>query len=327
MKNTMTMTGLGLGLLSVVALSACGTTEAGSNDDESSGEEIVLTDSRDKEITLDGPAEDVVALEWKEAEILTSLGVDPVGVAGMDGYQTWAGAIEPLDEDVTTDVGTRKEPSEDAIAKLNPDLVVAEMRNEELVNKLEEFVPVLVTEGNTEDDPLGSTARDVERIATATGTEDAAEELLNDVDERIDEVTQAISESDNADVPFLLADGHVQDSAVTVRLFTERSNLGAVAKAVGLENAWDGESDGQWGLSNTDVESLAEFKDNDLIFMHSNSDNSNIYTEVLSDNDIWASLEFVQNDRLEELPHGTWTFGGPAATLHFLDVLEEIYVG
>ena len=70
----------------------------------------------------------------------------PVGVADVKGYTTWVTAA-PLTADVK-DVGTRGEPSVDAIVALQPDLVVMEAeRDAPLVGQLEEFVPVMVTKG------------------------------------------------------------------------------------------------------------------------------------------------------------------------------------
>jgi len=106
-----------------LVLSGCGTTEAPENS-AASGERITVTDSRGTELTLDGPAEKVVGLEWGVTEHLVALGVMPVGAADAEGYGNWVSA-EPLDDSVT-DVGVRGEPSIDAIAALAPDLVVAD---------------------------------------------------------------------------------------------------------------------------------------------------------------------------------------------------------
>ena len=64
----------------------------------------------------------MVSLEWGETEMLVSLGVQPVGVADIKGYNTWNTAAK-LDGSAK-DVGTRGEPSVDSIAALQPDLIV-----------------------------------------------------------------------------------------------------------------------------------------------------------------------------------------------------------
>src|SRR3990170_5465736 len=97
-----------LALASLFALGACGTSQPSAADSDTSSEKggpITLTDSADRTVELDAPAERVVVLEWQQVEDVLTLGVGPVGVADVDGYNTWDTA-EKLDPE-TTDVGTR----------------------------------------------------------------------------------------------------------------------------------------------------------------------------------------------------------------------------
>ena len=65
----------------------------------------------------------------------------PVGVADIKGYNTGTPS-EPLDA-ATPDVGTRGEPSLDAIAALEPDLVVTTTDlPEEVIAQIERVRPV-----------------------------------------------------------------------------------------------------------------------------------------------------------------------------------------
>ena len=117
-----------LALATALALTACGTTEdpaaaddaADATTDAASGP-VTVTDERG-EVTLDAPAADIVSLEWGLTENLVALGVEPVGQADVEGYHTWD-TVAPIDAG-TPDVGTRGEPSLDAISALEPDLVV-----------------------------------------------------------------------------------------------------------------------------------------------------------------------------------------------------------
>ncbi|MFC3491061.1 hypothetical protein [Glycomyces rhizosphaerae] len=72
----------------LLAVSACGTTEEGGGDeaaDVASGP-VSTVDFLGRTVELDKPAERVVILEWSEVEISISLGVMPVGVADIEGY-------------------------------------------------------------------------------------------------------------------------------------------------------------------------------------------------------------------------------------------------
>ena len=64
--------------------------------------------------------ERVVALEWSLVENVLALGVQPAGIADVDGYNTWVNVPLELSADVA-DVGQRLEPSLESIAALEPD--------------------------------------------------------------------------------------------------------------------------------------------------------------------------------------------------------------
>ncbi|MEV0719337.1 ABC transporter substrate-binding protein [Asanoa sp. NPDC050611] len=180
---------LAVAAVAALAVGACGTTEeAGAPAPASSSAAatgpVTVKDSRGKEITLPKPATRVVSLEWGETEILTSLGVPPVGNADNKGYAVWNTAA-PLDPSVK-DVGTRGEPSVDAVVALQPDLVVMEAeRGAPIVAQLEKYVPVLVTIGSDASRNLDRLKDDVTMIATAVGKSAEGSALLADLDAHI----------------------------------------------------------------------------------------------------------------------------------------------
>ncbi|MCD0446637.1 iron-siderophore ABC transporter substrate-binding protein [Glycomyces sp. A-F 0318] len=310
----------------LLATAACGTTEEGGDADESAAETgpVSTTDFLGRTVELDAPAEKVVALEWAEVEIVASLGVMPVGVADIEGYNTWVGTTVPLD-DTVADVGTRQEPSIDAIAGLGADLVVMETDDEALIASIEEFVPVLVAEGSNATDNLGRMKRDVDMIAELLGKTDEAAALWGEFEAKIGETTAAIEAAGTGDVPYLFADGWIEGDAVSVRPFGPGSLVGSLGTAVGLENAWTGEADEVWGLGATDLEGMAQYTDTEMKFIHNNADGSNIFTEGVAGNAIWENLAFVENGAVYELPAGTWTFGGPKSSEAILDHFAEVY--
>ncbi len=322
-------------VLSALLLAACGTTEepaaegAAADDPTSDGDgtqaaaEVTVTDHRGEEVNLEAPAERVVALEWAEAEMLATLGVMPVGVADLDGYATW-NAAEPLDDDVEN-VGTRQEPSVDAIVALDPDLVVVQDgRGAALVDNLEEYVPVVVTTGSDASANLERMREDFGLLATATGTEDAAEQVLSDFEQSLSDGADAIEEAGAAGSPFAMADGWKEGSTVNLRMFGEGSFVSDLAEELGLQNAWTGEVDEMWGLGQTDVEGLSVLDDEDLHFFYSASEDD-VFAEGLSESPIWNALPFVEAGNLTKLENGTWTFGGPASAESVIDQFVTAY--
>lgn len=325
-------------LLALVA-GACGTTEdddsagATGGSDPAAGEDanaadtgpITLVDARGEEVTLEGgPAERVVALEWMQAEVAVTLGVMPVGVADVDGYTTWVGTAAPLDDSVG-DVGTRGEPSVDAVIDLDPDLILVEMGTpDDLIERLNGYAPVVVVQGSDASDNLGQVRRNVELIATALGREDEAEQVLAELDGAIEDGAQALAEAGVAGDGFAMADGWMDGSTVSIRMFGEGSLMSDLAEALGLENRWTGEVDEVWGLGVTDVEGLTAIDEAHFFYSASEDD---VFGDGLAGNPIWDSLSFVAAGDVHKLDAGTWTFGGPAAAQFFIEQVVDGLTG
>ncbi|WP_188037327.1 iron-siderophore ABC transporter substrate-binding protein [Actinotalea sp. JY-7885] len=312
--------------LAVVSLAACGTTEAPATEtDQDSGavaaaEPITVMDERG-EVTLDAPAQRVVSLEWGLTENLLSLGVEPIGAADPAGYNTWA-TVVPLDE-ATPDVGFRGEPSLDAIAALEPDLVVTTTDlPENVVAQIEESFPVIALRGSDASDPLGHLRETVTVLGEVTGTSDEAQELLAEFDTAVEEGAAALAEAGLEGAPITMADGWDNNGVVSIRMYTEGAYLGAIAAELGLENAWTGEGDADYGLASTDVEGLTGLGDVHFLYAASDSQ-ADPFAEGLAGNPIWEQLPFVTAGDVHRIPDGIWMFGGPASGEAFVDAVVD----
>ncbi|GAA4422576.1 siderophore ABC transporter substrate-binding protein CdtB [Georgenia halophila] len=308
---------------------ACGTTAPAATDPASEeagsggGEAVSVVDDRGETVELDAPAEEVVALEWGLAENLVALGVMPVGVADVEGFGTWNDAVE-LDEGVV-DVGTRGEPSVDAIIGLDPELVVTTTDlPETIINQLEDVgLPVVALKGSNADDPLGHLERTVDVLAEATGTVDKGEQLLADLDATIQDGRAALAEAGLEDAKFAMADGWQDGGAVSIRMFTQGSLLGALAGELGLVNAWEGEGDAVYGLQSTDVEGLTQLGDVHFLYIANDSAQPDPFTEGLAGNAVWNGLPFVEAGNVHRLPDGIWMFGGPRSAEQYVTAVVE----
>jgi ferric hydroxamate transport system substrate-binding protein len=304
---------LAAGAAALVLLAGCGTTEeptaAAAEPSGAARGPVSVTDSRGKEVTLDQPAERVVVLEWGEAEMVTSLGVTPVGVADTKGYATWDAAV-PLDASVK-DVGTRGEPSIDSIMGLDPDLVIAIADiTPAVLTQLEGKVPVLVSKGTDASRNMERLREEFTAIGTLLGREVAAKEVLADMDQSLAEGKDAIAKAGATGTPFVMADGWKEGSSVSIRPFGKGSLVSDVAEELGLVNAWSGKVDAAWGLGQTDLEGMTAVKDPRTHLFYSASEDD-VFAGDLAKNAIWSGLPFAAEGRLHKLDPGTWTFGGP----------------
>lgn len=310
-------------LAAVVALtlSACGTTEeaadpAASATDSGAGP-VTVQDDRGT-VTLDAPATKVVSLEWGLTENLLTLGVTPVGAADVKGYNTWD-TVVPLDASVP-DVGMRGEPSLDAIAALEPDLVVTTTDlPAEVIAQIEEQYPVIALRGSDASDPIGHMRKTLTVLGEATGTSDDAEAALADFDTAVADGKQKLDDAGAAGAAFTMADGWISDGAVSIRMYTPGSFLGGVAGELGLENAWTAEGDPDYGLAQTDVEGLTGLGDIQFLYVGNDTDGGDAFKDGLTGNAIWEQLPFVVAGNTHRLPDGIWMFGGPQSAEAFID--------
>lgn len=312
-----------------LVLAACGSTEdsqseADEQESESAAaadvEPITLTDAAGREVTLPGPAEDVVSLEWMQTEALLTLGVTPVGVADVEGYNTWDSA-EPLEAADDLDVGMRGSVQKTAVLGKDPDLIITEQSSPADLAMFEgEDVPVLVVAGADTADPVAQMKESFELIAQAIGKEDEAAAVLDEFDAKLADSTDAVEAAAPETTRFVYADAYVTGSTLAIRPFGQGSLMGELGEAIGLENAWEGEVDELYGLGQTDVEGITAVDDARLLYTGTESAD---WLAALESNNLWTSSDFVTNDLVTPFADGIWTFGGPRSSMQALDAFVE----
>jgi iron complex transport system substrate-binding protein len=314
--------------LVALALAACGTTEDPAAADASpsvaatSTGPVDVTDERGT-VHLDAPAAKVVSLEWGLTENLVALGVKPVGEADVKGYNTWDTSA-PIDAS-TPDVGTRGEPSLDAIVALHPDLVVVTTDlPENVIKQIEKKVPVLALRGSDGSDPIGYMRRTVTTLAEVTGTQAQGEKVLADFDAKVDAAKAELEKAGKTGAPFTMADGWVDNGTVSVRMYTPGSFFGGIGAELGLKNQWTTGGDKDYGLATTDVEGLTKITDADTTFVYAASDSeADPFADGLKDNKVWKQLPFVEAGHVKRIPDGIWMFGGPLSAERYVDAVVD----
>lgn len=115
----------------------------------------------------------IVVLEYSYIDALASLGVAPVGIADDDKRENIISAYTDVIGGDWVSVGTRKTPSLEVIASLQPDLIIADLtRHEAAFDTLSEIAPTIVLNslGGDYHDALDQMVV----IGSALGMEDAA---------------------------------------------------------------------------------------------------------------------------------------------------------
>jgi len=317
-----------------LTLAACGTTddavtaEAEPEATESAEvQPVTVTDARGEEIVLpDGPAERVVALEWNQAEMVVTLGVDPVGLSDPEGYSSWVGEAAPLRED-PTDVGVRREPSIETIAELEPDLIIGADGSvpEEAMEQMARIAPVMVTTGADAEDPLGTIRSDLETIATVLGAQEQAEQVLTELDETLATNAEAIEAAGLSGTPVVLTSPYADGANLSIRMHGQRTAVQAVAAEMGLAAAWEDPGDDGFGLSYLDLEGLTQLPDDTrFLYWGNDGDPEDVVEAELAGNPLWEELPFVEAGHVHRAAVGIWAYGGPASMMAWSDDLVAV---
>ncbi|MPY96594.1 MAG: ABC transporter substrate-binding protein [Actinophytocola sp.] len=275
------------------------------------------------DVELDKPATKVVSLEWSYTEELLALGVTPAGAADTGTYGDWVTAPDAQLPDDVTDVGSRQEPSIEKIKALDPDLIVSDVdRLTANYDQLKEIAPVAAFDP-TKQPQLETMKTNFTELAEAVGKEDKAEEVLGELDAKVEDVKSTIEESGESDSPFALAQGYTAEGAPGIRMFTSDTMAASLLEEAGLKNGWSGKPD-SWGMTTVGVEGLTKV-DSDARFLYVALKSDDPFTSVLKGNAAWQNLPFVKQDKVAALDPGTWLFGGPLSAMQLLDETAKAY--
>lgn len=256
--------------------------------------------------------ERVVVLDTGELDSAVALGVIPVGAVRAP---VESGFLNYLSEQTgqTELVGTIDEPDLEAIAALQPDLILSStLRHEQLYDQLSQIAPTVFTE------TVGVVWRHNMLIhAEALGYEDRAQEVLDEYDAR----TQALGDelSDGGELPSV---SMVRFLPGSTRLYQKASFIGTILEDVGFPRPEAQDAD-DFALEVS--EEQVELMDADVIFhSHYGAEDETTAPQIL-DSSMWRSLEAVQAGRVHAVEDDHWMLGiGIGAAGLVLDDLGTI---
>lgn len=259
---------------------------------------------------LSGDPRRVVALEWSIVEHALALGVQPVGVADVEGYRELVNVPLELNEDVA-DVGTRQEPSVEAIAALEPDLILAiDWRHEAIYEQLSSLAPTILVPFDVRGDditPLQNLHDRVTVVGAALNRPGEAQAIYERMEETLASQATRIDEAGLSGSTFVFAYWYTEDDQPTLRLFSNEHIVAEAITRLGIENAWQGEGE-ESGFSTVGYEALASLPE-DISFIYVPADEEGAREQLESD-PILSSLPWVQDGRAYGLASDTWTNPG-----------------
>ncbi|MFJ7936811.1 ABC transporter substrate-binding protein [Sporosarcina sp. NPDC096371] len=316
-----------LAIVSVLLIGCSSKNEGDKVADTGKEQESVTITGVNGEVTLDKAAKKVVVLEWTYAEDLLAVGVQPVGMADIEEYHNWVNIDAELSADVVN-VGGRQEPNLEAIAALEPDLIIGtSFRHDGMVADLEKIAPTVIFNPYPEDEKMDLYQEMIttfNEIAKAVDKTDEAKQVLADLDAKYDEAKTKIENANLKTKDVILTLAYTGPQAPEVRVFTPNSMASQIIEKIGLKNVHIPDQFELYGSSTFNVEGLTKYEDANYLYIV--QDNDNIYEKQLKDNAVWKNLNFVKEDRLFDLGGDTWLYGGPLSAETLLNKITTTMV-
>ncbi len=260
---------------------------------------------------ITGTPERVVVLDTGELDSAVALDVKPVGaveaIAGTGFPEYLAEEVEGVEK-----VGTIEQPNIEAIAALEPDLILSsEIRHEAIYDQLSRIAPTVFTE------EVGVTWKEnFQKHAEALGMSDKAEQLQAEYDESVSSLQESLGD----DAPTVSVVRSVGDE---VRIYLKGNFIGTILEDAGLERPQP--QDSKEFSETATVERIPDL-DADVMFLSRYGDDHRLLNRLI-DNRLWSRLDVVETDRVYEVPDDLWFLGiGNFAARQIVEDLQTILV-
>lgn len=269
---------------------------------------------------IEGTPTRIVALEYTYAEDLLALGIQPVGVADVKGYQTWVNTTPGLDDSVQ-DVGTRQEPNLEAIMALEPDLIITtDFRSKDIYDKLEDIAPTLAFSPYQDENGVDQYQEMIDTfntIANVVGKQEEAKQVLADLDKTYQEAAEKIKAAGKENAEVTLVQAFSNQNSPVFRIFTDNSMAIKILNKIGLQNAVKDPTFEVYGYAEKSVEAFPAVQDSDFLYIVQQDDN--VFETYMKENQVWKNLNFVKENRTYPLGGDSWVFGGPLSAKTLVD--------
>lgn len=303
MKFSRTLHRLLVGVLALAFVLALGAPMAFAQD---GGGPRTISDAMGRDVTLDSAPQRVVGLSASITEMLYAIGVTPVGATDGIEYPEAAASLPTI--------GTGYQPDLEALAALEPDLIVANAQLQaQLADQLSAIAPTFYVMILTAED-VPATIRVLGQLTwydTTADYEAMAEEAMLDY----------VKKTTPADGPTIAIIVGTLDQP---NFGKSATYLGDMAAMLGATNIADGQEDaGPFpGYTQLSVEQVLEADPFIILTVTRGGPNTAPIPEAMQNDPVWSALTAVQNGRVHELDNRLFLeLPGP----RFVDALLQLY--
>ncbi|MFP4463246.1 MAG: iron-siderophore ABC transporter substrate-binding protein [Guyparkeria sp.] len=252
----------------------------------------------------------IATLDWTVAETLIGIDARLVGLAQLDGYDSWV--AEPVVPSTVRDLGLRAQPNLEQLAAIAPDRIALSPMFANLSGRLSSIAPVDVFELYGPDVDTWPALRRVTReLGEYAGRRERAEALIESTEDRLAELATRLPEEPPALIVIQFMDER------HVRVFGKNGLYDAVMERLGIENGWTGETN-RWGFSLVGLEELAEL-DGRIVVVRPYPVG---VERALAESAFWQRLTVGSGHAALEI-EPVWSFGGLPSARRFAGQLLE----
>lgn len=252
----------------------------------------------------------IVVLEFSLLDNLNQLGLKPVGV-GTSGF-LYEGSDPAYLHNIisnTTSVGAREAPSLEAIAKLKPDLIIADVDfNQNIQSQLEKIAPTLLLKGI-----FGSPENQIENlktIATATHSNAKVAAVINHYQTQFLNASKIAKSGGQSNILIGFPTANNSFNALANNSVTSH-----ILEKLGKKNLITQDTSSQ--LFELSMEGLLAKNPDQIVIMITNNDKSAY--RLLEKNLLWKQLNAVKNNKVYFADRNIW------GKSHGLEALELMY--
>ncbi|MDQ0340848.1 iron complex transport system substrate-binding protein [Caldalkalibacillus uzonensis] len=260
--------------------------------------------------------ERVVILTNEGTEALLAMGVKPVGAVQSWLGDPWYDHISDQMEGVEV-VGLESEVNLEAIAALQPDLIIGnKLRQEAIYDQLSNIAPTVFSETLK-----GDWKENFAFYAKALNREEKGQEVLQAFDDRVAELSEKLGDELNKEVSL------VRFLAGTARIYYKDSFPGVILDQLGFKRPENQDKD-EFAEEVT-KERIPEMEGDILFyFTYETGDGEASSTEEDWTSDpLWQNLEVVKSGNVHKVDDAIWnTAGGVIAANLMLDDIEELFL-
>jgi len=267
---------------------------------------ITVLDDTGYQVTLDKEPDKIISLAPGNTEILFALGLSEK-IIGVDNYSNYPEEAESIEK-----IGDAFNLNMEKIIELEPDLILTLKGNEEAISEfLNLGIAVYTLDANNMDNVL----EDISEIGKLTNSFDRAEELVSEMQEKIDEIKSLVADVSEEEKPkvFYMVWNEPIMSAGKGTFIND-----LIEQANGINIV---ESDGLEGWLEYSLERLIEHNPDVIIAPKSLAPTP----ETITNDERFSSIKAVLENRVVIVDDDPVTRIGPRIVEGFLQIAQALY--